>query len=545
MVADEERKIIRNEARAERNCAWIEKWLKVTKGLGVGDPFRLRPWQREFLYDVYAPCYEDNGRRAVKRAVFSVARKNGKTELAAAMILLHLVGPEAEVNGQIYSAANDKEQAAVVFEAVAQMIELTPAFQRVLKVVPRGFRIYVTRQADDYGRLLPYRGTKFRALSRDAKSKHGLNPSFVLYDELAQSRAPYELFTTLSTSMGGRAEPLLLVTSTQNDDPTHRLSELIDTGLASDDPTRVCHLHAADDDCDILDRDQWLKANPALGDFRDLQELIDYAKEAAKLPSLEQEFRLLYLNQRVSLHAPLIPQSTWKNLRSDVSWKARESVYLALDMADAGNDLCALVMVSARDGSRVKAWFWKPAKALKEHTKRDGFDYVTAAKTGELLTCEGAAINPTDVAKKIAEICAEYDVKGLAYDAWRVAGVMRYFEEVGLFVHEDKDRTNGLRIVKWEQNLKDMSPAVDALERAVLTDDLRHDGNTLLTWNMANAMVTKPNANGEKKIDKGAVRFRIDGAVALAMACGLKWRDRAKVKKKSAYENENYVFEAF
>lgn len=540
------RNIIRDLARAERNCAWIEKWLKVTKGGGVGEAFRLRQWQRDFIYDVYAPVYEETGRRVVRRAVFSVARKNGKTELSAALILLHLIGPEAEVNGELYSAANDKEQAAVVFEAVRQMIELTPAFKSVLKVIPNSKRIRVTLSSDPRtGKMLAYRGSTFRALSKDAKTKHGLNPTFVHYDELAQSKAPFELFSTLSTSMGARLEPLLLITSTQNDDPTHRLSEMIDVGVAGDDPTRVCHLYAADDECDILDEEQWRKANPALGDFRDYDDLKSYALEAAKLPSLEQEFRLLYLNQRVSLHAPLIPQSTWKKLRSDKGLIAKEPIYLALDMADAGLDLCALVAVSATNGTRVGAWFWKPSAHLKTHTERDGFNYVLAAKQGELLTCDGVAIDPEEVAKKIAELTVEYQVLGMAYDQWRVSGVLRHFDKIGIFAHTDAKRKSGLRIIPWAQSLKDMAPAVDALERDVLTGDLQHSGNTLLTWNIANALVTKPNSNGERKIDKGAVRFRIDGAVALAMACGLKQRERGSVSVKSAYEKEDYVFEAF
>ena len=245
----------RDYARARRVIDFIEK-LKITIGDDAGKPFRLRDWQKKFIRDVYSRVCQ-NGHRITRRAVLSIARKNGKTEIAAALILAHLIGPEAELNGEIYSAANDREQASIVFNAVKRMIEASPTLSRHLTITPSTRTIHVK------GSGLKAAGSKFRALSADAGTKHGLNPSFVVYDELAQARTR-ELLDTLLTSQGARKEPMFLTISTQNNDPNHPLSEMIDDGLNSDDPTVVCQLYAANDNCELLDEEEWRKANPAL-----------------------------------------------------------------------------------------------------------------------------------------------------------------------------------------------------------------------------------------------------------------------------------------
>jgi phage terminase large subunit-like protein len=171
-----------------------------------------------------------------------MARKNGKTALIAALVLVHLDGPEWEYNGEIYSAANEREQAGIVFKYVYQMIEVEPELSDHLKVV-KSTKTIVNFQ----------NGSTYKALSADAGSKFGLNPTVAIYDELAQAKNR-DLFDALDTSMGARAEPLLIVISTQSPDPQHVLSELIDDGLSGRDKTTVVELHAVPDDCeDIFD----------------------------------------------------------------------------------------------------------------------------------------------------------------------------------------------------------------------------------------------------------------------------------------------------
>jgi phage terminase large subunit-like protein len=544
------------EPLGELVIRFIEK-LKITIGKDEGKNFILRDWQQAFIRDVFDPI-GPTGNRLVRRAVLSIARKNGKTELAAALVLAFLIGPAAELNGEIYSAANDRNQASIVFRAVCRMVEANPKLRKRLTIVKSTKTIFVKEQG------LKGSGSKFQALSADAGRQHGLNPSFVIYDELAQAKKR-ELLDTLLTSQGARANPLFLTISTQNNDPKHPLSEMIDDGLRVDDdgnkkdPTVVCHLYAADDDCDLLDRDQWAKANPALGDFRDLEEFEVMAARAARLSSEEQSFRLLYLNQRVSLHSSLISRSEWKactnldeagqptrctfvaNHFDQESKRAidGEDVYLGLDMSRK-HDLTALVMVSAHNGSRIDSWFWKPEDCIEEHTKRDGVRYDLAVKDGDLLTCSGKLVNPRDVGAKVAELHKKYNILGLAYDRYRTEQLLNYFEEIGLEAQEGSHSwTGGLRVVPWGQGPVDMAPAIDAFEEAILTGDLRHGNQPLLTSCVMHALVVADEKDN-RKFDKRKSTMRIDGAVALAMALGLKARDRVGKVVTSPWEDENF-----
>jgi phage terminase large subunit-like protein len=495
--------------------------LVVPSGRGQGKPFRLRPFQKRFIRDVYDPVLK-GGVRRVRRAILSIGRKNGKTALIAALVLVHLVGPEAIPNGEIYSAANDREQAAIIFKFARQIVEADPELRQFISIVPSTKTLIG----------LPT-GSVYRAVSAEAGTKHGYNPSMVIYDELARAKSR-DLYDALDTSMGARDEPLFIVISTQSNDPQHILSELIDDGLNANDPTIVCHLYAVPDDCpDVFDPKVWPLANPALGDFRSLADLRAAAVKAARMPAEEPKFRNLFLNQRVSPFSALISRAEWMACAVPSEFLPREEVYLALDMS-AILDLTALAMVSAGEQTKVQMFAWKPGDLLRDHSDRDfgsgNLRYEQWAKDGHLLTSPGRSIDPTVVAKKIAELTGTYRVLGLAYDRWRVADLLREFDRAQLPAWEDKGtehKGTGLRLVPWGQGFADMAPAVDALEKEIVERRLRHPSNPVLNWAMSNA-VARTDPAGNRKIDKEKARFRIDPAVALTMACGLKSRDRAK-----------------
>lgn len=452
----------------------------------------------------------------VRRAVLSIARKNGKTALIAALALAHLVGPEAIQNGEIYSAANDREQAAQVFKVAAQIVRADPELSRMLRVVDS------TKTIACYGN-----GSTYKAISSEAGTKHGLNPSVVIFDELAQARNR-DLYDVLDTSMGARSEPLFVTISTQSNDPEHILSKLIDYGLGAKDPATVVHLYAVPDDVeDIFDPKVWKLANPALGDFRSLQDFRSMADRVREMPGEEAKFRNLYLNQRFDQKSPLIARADWSACRGVPEWTDGEGVYLALDLAST-TDLAALVMVSADPASdRVRSWFWKPEAHLTEHAKRDFGSghrrYHEWCEAGFMAATPGRSIDPSFIAAKVGEIAGRYEIRGLAYDRWRVADFLRHLDAEGIAASKDGEG-GGLRVVSWGQGFRDMAPAVDAFERSVIARKLQHDGNPVLTWNVANAMVATDPA-GNRKLDKDRATFRIDGAQALAMALGLKTRD--------------------
>lgn len=458
---------------------------------------------------MYAPALP-NGRRQVRRAVLSIARKNGKTALIAALALCHLCGPEAITNGEIYSAANEREQAAQVYKVAAQMVAAEPELSAILTLVESRKRIVCRAN-----------GSFYAALSREAGSKHGLNPSVVIYDELAQAKSR-DLFDALDTAMGARAEPLFVTISTQSNDPEHILSRLIDDGLSNADSTTVCHLYAADDDAEIGDHEAWRAANPALGDFRSEEDVRVLADRAIRIPAFEPVFRNLYLNQRVSPVSTLISRRDWMGCEGDATIEPGEAVFLGLDLS-ARNDLTALVAVTAEKPHRVKAWLWKPRDTLEEHEKRDRAPYVEWAKAGWIETPDGRSIPAEAVAMVVAEVARELEVVALAFDRWRMDVLLTEFDRIGL--DAQKGEGSGLRLEDWGQGWKDMAPAIDAFEAAVTEGQMVQPGNPLLTWCVGNAMVSTDPA-GNRKLDKSKTRMRIDGAVALAMALGVAARER-------------------
>lgn len=486
-------------SRVDRVVAFLE-FLPVTSGALAGTPFKVRPWQREFLAAVYA---EDGGRRPVRTAVLSMARKCGKTGLAAGLALCHLAGPEAEARGQVYSAANDRAQAALIYNEMAAIIEQVPFLDD---------RISLRRHAkemEDLGGT----GSVYAALSADVPGKHGLSPSFVVYDELGQA-AKRDLFDALDTAMGARADPLMLVISTQAADDLAPLSELIDYGQRVtageiEDASFHLTLYAAPPEADPWSPETWALANPALGDFRSLDDVARQAAQARRIPSKEAAFRNLILNQRVAAETRFLPLSEWQAcggpVRTDLDGKP---CWLALDLA-ATRDLTALVAVFPHEsGVDVLPWFYLPADGLAERSERDRVPYEVWRDRGLLTATPGAATDPRFIAATVAQLCSRYDVQALAYDRWRIETFKLALADEG---------ADEMTLIPHGQGFRDMAPAVDALEREVAERRLRHGNNPILTWCVGNAVVTKDPA-GNRKLAKDRSTGRIDGAVALAMA---------------------------
>jgi len=445
-----------------------------------------------------------------------MARKNGKTALIACLALVHLVGPESTLNGEIYSAATEREQAGVVFRYAAQIVRSEPELLALVRVVDS------TKTIACFGN-----GSFYRAISAEAGSKHGLNPTLVIYDELAQAKNR-DLYNVLDTSMGAREEPLMVVISTQSNDPQHVLSELIDDGLKSEDETTVVHLYAVPDNPDnpdqaLEDEELWALANPALGTFRNAEDLRAQAARARRMPSFENSFRNLNLNQRVNGKAPLISPSEWRACQQPETLALGERVFLGLDLS-AVIDLTALVAVSESDGDRIASWFWKPEAHLELHSKRDGAPYDVWAREGWLKAVPGKSINYVYIAQEIAQIKEDYEIVSIAFDRWRIDSLVQACEEIGLDVWvegQDNEMIGAIRLVPYGQGFKDMAPAIDAIEASVMERTLSHSGNPVMTFCFSNAIATIDPA-GNRKLDKSKTRFRIDGAVATAMAIGLK-----------------------
>jgi phage terminase large subunit-like protein len=514
-----------NLSRAQKVINFIET-LRVTSGALSGEPFTLRPWQRVIVEAWYRT--DADGLRVVRTGLLSVARKNGKTGLCAALASCHLLGPEQEPRGQIVVGATDADQSGLIFDELCAFIRDNPTFDAECNIKRHEKKI----------EHIPS-GSVFKALSSDAKKSHGLNPSVVILDELAQwgDGVGRGLYDALTTAQGARKEPLVFIIGTQAPQDAALMSQLIDHAKEVQknpeiDSTFSGFVYEVPEDADVFDEAVWIQANPALGDFRSLQDLRVLAERAKRLPTLKASFQNLFLNQRISAETSLFTREEWQKCESKGPLKLGEEIYLGLDLS-ATTDLTALVAVSAKNGDRLKAWFWKPGDSLDEHKTRDKVPYDVWVEEGWIEAPKGRAIDYGYVARRIAQLGEQYKIIGMAYDRWNMKNLLKEFEQIGMRSHVDdaKEKHSGLRLVPWGQGYADMGPAVNALEISVLEDRLKHDGNPVLTFCVANAVVDM-DAAGNRKLDKSATRFRIDGAVAAAMAIGLKYRESAPREKK-------------
>lgn len=504
-------------SRAERVIEFISRYCVTPEGKHVGQPIVLAGFQEKFIRDVY-----DNP-TGTRRAYLSLARKNGKTALIACIVLAHICGPEAVLNSQIVSGAMSRDQAALVFAAAAKMVNLSPNLSKLVRIVPSGKRLIGLA-----------RNVEYRALAADGSTAHGLSPVLAILDEVGQVKGPQSDFIdAITTAQGAYDDALLIAISTQAPTDNDLFSIWLDAAANGDDPQVVSHVYAAPDGCALDDEEAWKTANPALDLFRSRSDLTQQAARAVEMPSSQNTFRVLCLNQRVNMFSPLIGRDEWMACQGAAEFDDGEEVFLALDLSSV-DDLTALVMVSAENGDRVKPFLWKPSEVIDAHGTRDRVPYRVWLKDGHLEESPGRTIDPASVAYKVSELCSRYRVCGLAYDRWRIEGFLKELDRIGLLAQ--KGDGDGLRLIDWGQGFASMAPAIDAFERSVLERRLVHPGNPVLTWNVANAVVVS-DAAGNRKLDKQKARFRIDGAVALAMALGLK-----AVERVSAEETPELIF---
>jgi phage terminase large subunit-like protein len=481
---------VKEPTRAERNIQWIEDNCRVPEGVDVGRPVVLRPWQQKEIIRIY-----DNP-HVTRRAILSFGRKNGKTALAAFLLLLHLCGPEAQLNSQLFSAAQSRDQAAVLFGLAAKMVRMSPEMNA--HVIVR-----------DSGKQLAYPefGTLYRALSAEVSTSFGLSPVFLVHDELGQVRGERSpLYDALETAMAAHENPLSVVISTQAPSDGDLLSILIDDAKAAHDPQTVLSLYTADMEADPFAEETIRQANPAFGDFQNAAELMAEAADAKRMPSMEARHRNLYLNQRVDAHNPFVSRSVWETCGGEPEPFGDEPIYAGLDLS-ARADLTACVLMFERDAIKhVHPYFWLPEDGLAERARKDRVPYDLWAQQGFLRTTPGGSVDYEYVVKDLAEILDGLDLGLMTFDRWRIKEFTKEAERAGL----------NWPMEPHGQGFKDMSPALDSLEADLLNARLRHGMHPVLTMCAANAIVTMDPADN-RKLDKKKANGRIDGMQALAM----------------------------
>jgi phage terminase large subunit-like protein len=459
----------------------------------------LEPFQRDFILAVY-----DNP-HGTDTAILSMGRKNAKTALIAFLVLVHVVGPEAQLNSRMISGAMSREQAAEVYNLASKCVLLSPELSAVIRIVPSSKKLIG----------LP-RNVEYQAISAEAKTAHGKSPIVAILDEVGQIEGPQNDFVdSITTAQGAHKSPLLFYISTQAARDGDLLSIAIDDATKNKPPKTVCHVYAADKDCAVTDEAQWAKANPALGKFRSLDDVRKQAEKANRMPSFESTFRNLILNQRVETVTPFVSQTIWKeNGEPQQGEKARAKVYGGLDLSST-SDLTALVLI-AKEGDAWDVWseFWLPAEGLREKAKQDRVPYDVWNDQGHLLTTPGRSIEYEYIASYLRGVFDACDVQAIAFDRYNMKFLKPWLEKEGF----DEDEL--AKFVEFGQGFVSMSPAIRELEALLLAKKIRHANHPVLTMCANNARVDTDPA-GNRKFNKGKATGRIDGMVALAMAVGV------------------------
>jgi phage terminase large subunit-like protein len=489
-----------SEATAAEIIDWIEK-LIVPDGKLLGQQFKLGKWQREFLAAIY-----DNP-AGTRRAILSCARKSGKTALSAALVLVHLVGPKARQNAQLFSTAQSREQAAIIFNLAAKIIRMTA-----------WLRGYVTIKESVKQLVCNELGTSYRALSAEHKTSFGLSPSLHLCDELGQVRGPRSsLFEALETASAAQQNPLSVIISTQAPQDTDLLSILIDDALAGHDPRVVVRLYTAPKEADPFSLEAIRAANPAFEQFMNKNEVLSMAEDARRMPAREAQYRNLVLNQRVESVNPFVQPDIWRACGGDVADVSGKDIecFAGLDLSEA-NDLTALVIIGRIKGVwHVKPIFWLPGENIAQRARVDHNPYDHWAAKGFIHLTPGASVQYDFVAHELVKIFERYNIRKIAFDRWNFRHLRPWLVAAGFSEGEITKCW-----VEFGQGTQSMSPALRELESIILERQLCHGDNPVLNMCSANAVIEGKDSSN-RKLSKKRSTGRIDGMVSLAMAIGV------------------------
>lgn len=484
---------VRRVTRGDRNIDWIQRHCRIPEGKFVGQPVKLAEFQQDVIRGIYDT--------QTRRAIVSFGRKNAKTTLSAFLLLLHLCGPESRANSQLYSAAQSRDQASILFALAAKVVRMSPDLAAVVTIRDTAKQLFC-----------PDLGTLYRALSADAATAYGLSPVFIVHDELGQVKGPRsELYEALETASAAQEQPLSIVISTQAPTDADLLSVLIDDALAGNDPTQKCWLYTAPTDADPFSDEAIRAANPAFDIFMNREEVRRQAEDARRMPSREAAYRNLICNQRVEARNPFVTRSVWEGCGALAEPLEGKRVWGGLDLSSV-SDLTALVLVS--DEGDVHPTFWLPGDGLAEKSRNDRVPYDVWARDGWLETTPGRSIEYEFIAHHLREVFDACDVQALAFDRYNMRFLKPWLERVG-FTEDELER-----FVEFGQGFASMSPALRELESKILNAQLRHGNHPVLAMCANNATVVQDPAENRKFV-KSRASGRIDGMVALAMAVGV------------------------
>lgn len=525
-----------DERTADKAVAFFRDHLVFTQGEWAGRPFVLEPWEE---HDIVRPLFgwkRADGTRRYRRAFVWIARKNGKTELAAGIALLVLLG-DAELGGQVFSIASEKEQAAIVFTKASNMVARAPRLAAQLECLKE--TIYC-----------PQLNASFRPLSGKPKGKHGLNMSGLVGDEIHEWPNG-DLYQFVHDSAGARRQPLEFMISTAGQKGTHgeEVFKECQAILAGDidDPSTLVVIYAPDPDDDWTKEETWRKANPNFGKSVKREPFLEDFNRARQLPRLENDFKRYRLNVWTDQAVKWLPIDAvddegrrfgWDHCVGALPWKDEgktpaesqfeqrltgKQCFGGLDLSST-NDLSGLAwwfpIQEGLERPAVLVRAFKPADLVKAHSKRDRIPYDRLVEEGALLTTPGNVVDYAFIQKQIYRDAERFKIAyqgdhdipegkgGLAIDRWNAT-------ETAVKLQQE-----GIPVVLFGQGFGSMSAPSKELERLVMGSGFDHGGHPLLRRHAQAAAVEGDSADNIKPAKDKSV-IRIDLVVALVEAIGI------------------------
>ncbi len=486
---------------ADRAVIFISN-LKHTKGKWAGKKFDLLPWQEQIIRDLFGVVKAD-GKRQFLSAYVEIPKKNGKSELAAA-IALYLLYADNEASAEVYGAASDRQQASIVFDVAKQMANMSPAIMKRSKIMAA------------QKRLVNYSNSGFyQVLSAEVGTKHGLNVSGLVFDEI-HSQPNRKLYDVLTKGSGdAREQPLFFIITTAGTDKNsicyelHTKAKDIMSGRKAD-PSFYPVIYGLEETDDWTDEKNWFKANPSLGYTIGIDRVREAYKNALDNPAEENVFKQLRLNMWVNSTVCWIPDHVYDRGNKPVdfeSLKGREC-YGGLDLSST-SDITAFVLIfpprTEDEDYIVYPHFWLPEDTLELRCKRDHVLYDVWKRQGFINTTEGNVIHYGFIEKYIEKLGEIYNIKEIAFDRWGAVQMVQNLEGMGFTV------------VPFGQGYKDMSPPTKEFYKLLLEGKIVHGGNPVLKW-MAGNVVIRRDPAGNEKVDKDKSTEKIDGIAAAIMA---------------------------
>ena len=489
-----------DKKKADHAVAFIQN-LKHTKGKWDGKPFFLLPWQEQIVRDIFG-IVNPEGKRQFRSAYIEIPKKNGKSELAAAIALYLLYG-DGEASAEVYSCANDRSQASIVFDVAKRMVEKSPALMKRSKIAAATKRIVNYRNAGFY-----------QVLSAETGTKHGLNISGLVFDEI-HAQPNRKLYDVMTKGSGdAREQPLFFIITTAGTDKESICYELHTKALDIMNGRKIDHsfypvIYGLSDEDDWNDEANWYKANPSLGYTISIDRVRDAYRDALENPAEENVFKQLRLNIWTNSTVVWIPEHIYErgNLPINPAELEGRDCYAGLDLSST-SDITALVLVfpprTENEKYIVLPFFWLPEETLELRCRRDHVLYDVWQRQGYILTTEGNVIHYGFIERFIERLGEKYHIVEIAYDRWNATQMVQNLEDMGF------------TMVPFGQGFKDMSPPSKELYKLLMEGNINHGGNPVLKW-MAQNVVMRQDPAGNIKPDKERSVEKIDGIVALIM----------------------------